>query len=83
MRSACRVCGIVNNLYTPTTCERCANKNAEYVRAYNARHKMQGLCVECWSKPEPGRVRCAKHLERVRVAKAKYLAKRARAQLCE
>lgn len=48
--------------------------NARRMRTLRARHRAEGLCVDCNSAPEPGRTRCAVHLEATRWAQRKYRA---------
>ena len=51
-------------------------RDAEQQRARYERAKEAGTCVDCSAPPTPGRVRCAHHLEAMKVLQIAYLDRR-------
>jgi hypothetical protein len=43
-------------------CDACRAANTSHRKAQRARHKAQGLCLECPEPAEPGAARCSHHL---------------------
>mgnify|MGYP000225760429 CR=1 FL=1 len=48
-------------------------RDAEQQRARYERAKARGTCVDCAAPPAPGRVRCQRHLEAMKVLQVGYL----------
>ena len=62
-QNKCTLCG-VNELSTNySKCAGCLEKLRNIKNTYNAKKRLDGICIACTEKAAPGRTRCEKHLQ--------------------